>query len=77
MDEVKTANHLPEKLKEQLHQKVMEMDNQSTASLIKLKKSWKPDIRLILSYQFSADVIDSERCCIRLIKRVKSLTKAV
>lgn len=39
MDEVKTANHLPEKLKEQLHQKVMEMDSQSMVSLIKLKKS--------------------------------------
>lgn len=77
MSGVKTANHLPEKLKEQLHQKVMEMDSQSKVSLIKLKKSWKPGMRLIPSYQFSADVIDSERYCIRLIKRVKSLTKAV
>lgn len=77
MNEATTANHLPEKLKEQLHQKVMEMDSQSMELLKKLEKSWKPGIRLILSYQFSADVIDSERYCIRLIKRVKSLTKAV
>ena len=77
MDEVKTENHLPEKLKEQLHQKVMEMDSQSMELLKKLEKSWKPGIRLILSYQFSADVIDSERYLIRLIKRVKTLNKAV
>ena len=77
MDEVKTANHLPEKLKEQLHQKVMEMDSQSMVSLIKLKKSRKLGIRLILSDQFSADATDSERCCKRFVKRLKSLTSSM
>lgn len=76
MNEATTANHLPEKLKEQLHQKVMEMDSQSTIFLIKLKNSCTPGIRLTLSDQFSANATDSERCCKRFVKRLKSLTSS-
>lgn len=63
MNGATTTNRLPEKQKEQLHQKVMEMGSQSTVFLKKLKKSWEPGIRLTLSDQFSADATDSERCC--------------
>ena len=38
MDEVKTSNHLPEKPKERLHQKVMEMDKYTEEQL---KAGWR------------------------------------
>ncbi len=77
MNKVTTTNRLPERLKEQPHQKVMEMDSQSTVFLIKLKNFCTPGIRLILSDQFSADATDSERCCKRFVKRLKSLTSSM
>ena len=49
MGRVKTENHLPEKPKEQLRQKVMELDSRSTDLFRKIEKSWKPGMRLTLS----------------------------
>ena len=77
MNEVATVNHIPENPRERFLRHVMEMNSQSTASLIKLKKSRKLGIRLILSDQFSADATDSERCCKRFVKRLKSLTSSM
>ena len=49
MDKVTTTNHSPEKPKEQLYQRVMELDSRSADCLKKLEKSWKPGMRFTLS----------------------------
>lgn len=46
---IRTENHLPEKSKEQLNQKVMGLDSQSADLFEKLEKSWKPGMRFALS----------------------------
>ena len=66
---IRTENHLPEKPKEQLNQKVMELDSQSADLFEKLEKSWKPGMRFTLSAQFSG-ATESARYAKRFTNRV-------
>ena len=69
MGRVKTENHLPEKPKEQLRQKVMELDSRSTDLFRKIEKSWKPGMQFTLPVQFS-DATESARYAKRFTNRV-------
>ena len=66
---IRTENHLPEKSKEQLNQKVMGLDSQSADLFEKLEKSWKPGMRFTLSAQFSG-ATESARYDKRFTNRV-------